>query len=199
MKGRSEHALPAVTWVVATVAVLGMLVSGCGLGAESQPHRIDPHSVPYGLLGPAGEGELASPRGVNVTLYFAGSSRLVPVARRIPSPPTLGEALAQLASGPTAAQSARGLQSPISAAVPFRLVGVHKGVATVDAPSSFANLGGKEQIVAAAQLVFTATAFPGVKAVVLLVNGSPVQVPTPGGLLSTGPLVRSSYASLAPF
>ena len=69
---------------------------------------------------------------------------------------------------------------------------------TIDVGASFADLGGQSQIVAAAQVVFTATALPGVTAVSLTVGGQQTQVPTADGSLSHGPLTRADYAGIGP-
>jgi spore germination protein GerM len=72
------------------------------------------------------------------------------------------------------------------------------GSALVELPSDFTDLGGQDQIFAAAQLVYTATAFPGVDQVSILVNGQLAEVPTANGSLSPGPLRRTDYTALAP-
>ena len=88
--------------------------------------------------------------------------------------------------------------NPLSTAQPIILRSFTNDTAVVDLPSHFTDLGGQDQIVAAAQLVYTVTAFPGVDQVSVLVNGESASVPTANGSLSAGPLVRADYVALAP-
>ena len=90
------------------------------------------------------------------------------------------------------------MQSPLSTVGPIFFRSLLNGTATVDLPSDFTNLGGQDQILAVAQLVYTATAFPGVDHATLHVNGQLTRVPTANGSLSSGPLGRADYSTLAP-
>ena len=71
-----------------------------------------------------------------------------------------------------------------------------RGASSVDLPVSFESLGGQDQQVAAAQIVFTVTTFTGVRGVRFLVGGQPAQVPTGDGSLTRGPSTRQDYAAL---
>jgi spore germination protein GerM len=182
------------------VLVAALLLAGCAIGGERSAHVIDRRLVPRGLLAPTSVSPTKS-SGVpteNVTLYLELSQNLVAVDQAVPSPVTLRTVLDVLARGPTATELANGLQSPVSSARPITLESVVNGTAAVNLPSDFTDLGGQDQIVAAAQLVFTATAFPGIHRIALLVGGQPTAVPTANGFLSRGSLSRSDYASLAP-
>jgi len=181
------------------MAVALLLLAGCGVGAETSPQKLPPDAVPFGLLAPATTTTSTMPTAESgVVVYLDRTQRLVPVSRAVPAPATLQDTLAELDAGPTPSESAQGLTSPISAVAPLRVVTVRAGLASVDVPAGFETLGGQDQIVAAAQLVFTLTGRPGVTGVVLLVDGQPTQVPTAGGSLSQGPLTRASYSSLSP-
>lgn len=182
------------------LAVSGLLLCGCALGAEGSAHPIDSGLIPHGLLAPSSSSPVATvavPTD-NVTLYLESAQGLVAVDRAISSPATLRTILSVLARGPTHAESTAGLQSPLSAAAPIALRSLVNGSALVELPSDFTDLGGQDQIFAAAQLVYTATAFPGVDQVSILVNGQLAEVPTANGSLSPGPLRRTDYAALAP-
>jgi spore germination protein GerM len=74
---------------------------------------------------------------------------------------------------------------------------VHKGVVSVNLPLSFENLGGQDQTVAAAQIVFTVTTFSGVQGVRFLVAGQAARVPNGNGGLTPGPSTRKDYSALA--
>jgi spore germination protein GerM len=83
-----------------------------------------------------------------------------------------------------------GAQTSVSAGV------VGFGVGTVDLGGSFGQVGGQEQILAVAQLVFTATSVPGIVKVQFTLGGRPVEVPAGDGTLTQGPLGRSDFPSL---
>ena len=184
---------------LAALVVVATLLSGCGIGvsAESSSHAIDPRSVPFGLLEPATP-VTAPPTGrQDITIYLVGQNRLVTVDRTVPSA-TLRSTLAELAQGATNAEASEGLDSPISGAAPFSVRAVAGGTATVELARSFTNLGGEDQIFAAAQLVFTVTLLPRITGVLVRIGGQATELPAADGSLKKGPLTRADYASLAP-
>jgi hypothetical protein len=190
------------TWraVVPGLLVLGLLAEACGIGAQGSPQMLPKSHVPYGLLAPTStvpQSTVPVP-AISVVVYFAEGQHLVATSRQVHVPATVVSALELLSKGPTSAETATGIQSPISTSTPLLLKSVDGGVASIALPSSFANLGGQDQILAAAQLVYTLTALPGVTSVVILVGGKPAQVPAADGTLAQGPLTRAEYSSLAP-
>lgn len=186
---------------IVLLALAGGALSACGLGAQSSPQALDPQAVPYGLLHRTVPPTTSpSPWLVNapVVIYLEGSSgHLVAVHREVPWPATLASALDQLASGPSASESSRGLASPASAVGPLGSGRLEHGVVTVDLPVSFESLGGEDQTMAAAQIVYTVTTFSGVRGVRFLVGGQAAQVPKADGGLTTKPSTRRDYVSLA--
>lgn len=176
------------------LALSGVAAAACGVGTQQTAQVIDRHDVPFGLLSPATPTTTTTPLpGATVTVFFEGPNGLVPVTRRIAGSATLQSALDQLASGPSAADSGTALQSPVSAVTPLVAKRVTSSVAWVSVPATFATLGGQDQIVAASQIVYTATAVPGITGVVLIVNGQQSQVPVGDGNLKNGPLTRADY------
>ena len=180
------------------LVALGLLFAGCGIGAEQSAQVIDPHTVPAGLMAPASTTTVVPAPSANVAIYLDGQQRLVVANRAVSAPATARSALSALAQGVTSAESAQGLVSPISTATPISLTTIDDTTAVVDLPSSFANLGGQDQIIAAAQIVFTLTLFPGIGQVSIRVGGKPAQGPTETGRLGPGPLTRADYSTLAP-
>ncbi len=188
--------------VAATIVAVAGACAGlasCGVGAQSAPQPLDPKAVPYGLLGPTSSPSTSDPglSTARVTVYMeADDGRLVPVHRDVKWPATIAAILGQLAAGPTARESGRGLVSPASSVGPFVVGPLRNGVVSVDLPVSFESLGGQDQQVAAAQIVFTVTTFTGVRGVRFLVARQPAQVPTGDGSLTRGPSTRQDYAAL---
>lgn len=111
-----------------------------------------------------------------VQLYFPSASgrMLVPVTRTVFSPADLPTAILELAKGP---KSDSGLECPLPGDCGVRSVSVKNGVATIDFTKEFARIaqssdGGHQAMQA---IVFTASQFPGVKQVSVLVEGKAYQ------------------------
>jgi spore germination protein GerM len=182
----------------AAVVAVGAGLAGCGVGAQSAPQPLSTKGIPYGALGSTSSPSTSVPAlpSARVTIYMeGGNGRLVPVHRDVRWPATISAILGQLAAGPTGGESSRGLVSPASSVGPFGVGRVRDGVVLVDLPVSFESLGGQDQQVAAAQIVFTVTTFTGVKGVKFLVGGQVAQVPTGDGSLTRGPSTRRDYSA----
>jgi hypothetical protein len=93
-------------------------------------------------------------------VYFLQDGKVQPVARTVDATPAVaGAALAELASGPAAVeQRTLGLASAVPSSTKFDDLAIENGVATLTATGS---LGAR----ALAQVVYTLTQFPTVKAV----------------------------------
>ena len=109
-----------------------------------------------------------------VQLYFPSASgrMLVPVTRTVFSPADLPTAILELAKGP---KTDSGLECPIPGKCGVKSVSIKNGVATIDFTKEFAAIaqatdGGHQAVQA---VLFTASQFPGVKKVSILVDGQP--------------------------
>lgn len=109
-----------------------------------------------------------------VKLYFPSASgrMLVPVTRTVFSPADVSTAILELAKGP---KSDSGLERPLPEQCGVKSVEVKDGVATINFTREFASVssgsdGGQQALRA---VVFTASQFPGVKKVEVLVDGQP--------------------------
>lgn len=109
-----------------------------------------------------------------VQLYFPSASgrMLVPVTRTVFSPADLPTAILELAKGP---KTDSGLECPIPGKCGVKSVSIKNGVATIDFTKEFAAIaqesdGGHQAVQA---VLFTASQFPGVKKVSILVEGEP--------------------------
>jgi Sporulation and spore germination len=185
--------------VVAALSAVSVGLASCGVGTQSAPQPLDPKAVPYGLLGPtsAPRTSVAGLPTARVTVYLESpSGRLVAVHRDVPWPATIAAILSQLAAGPTDRESGRGFVSPASSVGRFQVGPVHNGVVSVDLPVSFESLGGQDQQVAAAQIVYTVTTFTGIRGVTFLVGGQAAQVLSGDGSLTHGPSTRKDYPAL---
>jgi hypothetical protein len=181
--------------------LLAALAAACGVPTDSSPHALPRDGVPFDLLAPASTAVATSSTLVAVTtevpVYLVGPDRLVVVRRLVESPPSLFRALEALLAGPMPDEAAAGLRTAVTNQARLLSVRVQSGVATIDLSGEFAAIGGQEQILAVAQLVFTATASKGVLGVRLSIDGRPVEAPRGDGTLSQE-LVPADYGALAP-
>ncbi len=181
-----------------SIIVLG---AGCGVATDDSPHALPRDDVPFELLAPSTT-TVSSTTPVAVTtevpVYLVGAGRLVVVRRLVESPPSLFRSIESLLAGPTAEEAGAGLRSAVTNQTRLLSVRVQSGVATIDLSGEFAGIGGQEQILALAQLVYTATAARGVLGVRLSLDSKPVEVPRGDGTLSQEPLGPADYAGLAP-
>jgi hypothetical protein len=187
--------------VAVTAIVLAALGAGCGVATDDGPRALPPGDVPFELLTPSTT-TVSSTTPVAVTtevpVYLVGGSRLVVVRRLVESPPSLFRSIESLLAGPTAEEAGAGLRSAVTNQTRLLSVRVQSGVATIDLSGDFAGIGGQEQILALAQLVYTATAAQGVLGVRLSLDSKAVEVPRGDGTLTQEPLGPADYAGLAP-
>ncbi|MEY2565711.1 MAG: hypothetical protein QOE35_240 [Actinomycetota bacterium] len=187
--------------VVAAALTAAVVFVGCGVPTDDGPRALPTRDVPFDLLAPAAT-SVTSTTAIAVTtevpVYLVGPERLVVVRRLVESPSSLFRALESLLAGPMADEAAAGVRTAISSQTRLLSVRVQSGVATIDLSGDFAAIGGRDQILAVAQLVYTATAAPGVLGVRLSLDGKSVEVPRGDGTLTQEPLNPGDYTALAP-
>ena len=179
------------------------LLAGCGVPIDTGPKALARSGVPFGLLRPSSPTTTTTvaatpPVTVSVAIYLlAANGKLSAVAREVPVPAPLITILGALVDGPTNAEATAGLQSAVPPQTQVLAASAAGGVATVDLGGTFAQLVGPSEIEAVAQIVFTATALPGVTGVTFELNGQQVAVPTATG--AEVPIAnRAQFAPFAP-
>jgi spore germination protein GerM len=170
---------------------LALVLAACGIGPETQPTPID---VPRDT-GTEARVQEGGPR--EVTVYFVRGGRLVRVERDVPDA-SMENRLGLLLLGPTKEEARDGLMSavPPQSLRPV-FVDAASGVVYVEATPAFTQVSGSNQLLAVAQVVWTATEHPGTSRVSIVVDGQALEVPTDSGL-SRVPVRRDQYASVAP-
>lgn len=177
----------------------GLLVAGCGIRAEDEPRvkRLDvvDRDLPIERSGGAPVVEIDS------NVFLVGTAgRLRPTTRRIgvssDTATQLASLLGLLVDGPTAAEAAEDLRSAVPSTTEVLDVAVEDGTAVVDLSTAFASIGGSEELLAVGQLVLTVTTFPGVRRMVLRLDGRSTSLPLPDGSLTEEPVALNDYAEL---
>lgn len=172
--------------------------TGCGVPMSGSPERIAPSSVPYGLLAPSSTAAPLADTGRAVPIFLVTGDRLVAVVRHVTGSNVPARTLSTLLLGPTPPEIARGYRSAIPSQTRLISLDVNGRVATVDLTSAFGSLGGSDQVLAVAQIVFTLTASPRIRAVQFAIGDRTVEVPDGRGSLDTAPRTREDYRPQAP-
>ncbi|MEK7409882.1 MAG: GerMN domain-containing protein, partial [Actinomycetota bacterium] len=178
-----------------------VLLAGCSVPSSSGFEEIPSAEIPFDLNAPpttasattttttttldpnvsSGQPEVISEI---VDLYFVSSNNVVKTQLNITSPATATQTLESLIKGPPNDGTSVGLRSALPDSF-TATVDVVRGVATVNAASSFLNnLSPGDQKLAIAQLVLTLTSRPGIGQVFFSVDGSPIAVPRGRGDLA---------------
>lgn len=182
------------------VVALALASVACGVPQDDAPRELSRDGVPFGLLSPATTQTTAviSQPAVSGVVYLVRQDRLVAVQRQVRSPVSSGRLLTALLEGPTESEAAAGFRSAISSEARVRDVTASAGVVTIELSEEFVEVAGQDQILALAQIVFTATETDTAGAVRFRLAGEPVEVPRGDGTLTSAALTRADYAALAP-
>lgn len=197
--------MKAKTLAVAFLGVAGLGLAGCAIPDDGEPRALDPSAVPFSLLATSTttttQPQPPDVAQVPVSVYLVDNdaAQLVEVTRTVPPPGSVRGALSELLGGPTNEELSSGLTSAIARST--ALLGVQgpvDGVVTVDLSDDVRNIGGQGQRLALAQVVYTATAAPGVQGVLFAFEGEPSQVPDGQGQSTAEPLDRADFATFDP-
>jgi hypothetical protein len=183
---------------IAVIVVVLLVAAGCGVPSQDSATETDPNQVPFGLLDRNRGVEVGSLGGRNVVVFLTGDGRLVRTTRRIRPPLRLDGVLEVLKEGPTRAELAAGTRSAVLDDDTFESVAVAGGTAVVDLSRPFTGRSNADQILALAQIVFTLTARPGIGQVQFTLADQSIEIPVANGTLTTNPVSRDDYQSLAP-
>lgn len=189
--------------VAATASAL--ILTACGLPGDGTVRRVDDADVPYRLLEP-GIGASAAPGsdeqpGRAPAVYWLDDDLLVPeatggsCAQR--AQVLVQELLAALSAGPSDDARARGRSSAIPSDTPLTVDGVSGGTVSVDIQGG-TSISAERLPAALGQVVLTLTSAPGVRSVLFRSDGQDLQVPLPGGVLTSRPVTADDYAELLP-
>jgi spore germination protein GerM len=182
--------------------LLGLLLAGaCSVPVDSGPKTLRAAGIPADLREETSSTTttiLSTNESEEVTVYFILNDRLAPVKRRVTPPVTLEKVLQKLFAGPTTAEQVTGLRTNISFDTNVLGAPVEARIATINVSKNFASGAVPEQIIAYAQVVFTAVDVPGVTGVLFAQNGHRQEAPQGDGSSQSAPLGRASYPQVTP-
>ncbi|WP_344646843.1 GerMN domain-containing protein [Cryptosporangium japonicum] len=131
-------------------------------------------------------------------VYFARNDRLVAVERGLSGNAPVANAVAAVVSGPTDRETQAGLRTALPADLSPEVT-TSDDTTVISLRPGALDVPAGEQVVAVAQLVWTATAPPGAAPrVELRVGEKTLPVPVDGGRLENRPVTRADYRSVAP-
>lgn len=199
MKGRGG----AGTTVLLAVA---LAVAACGIPRDANPQGLAEGDVPFGLLDPsttaaetAPSVDLEDPGTVAVYLVDSRDELLVQVARTVSPPANVRDAIEALLADPSEAELASGYGTRIPPET--QLLGIELvatlDLVTIDLSDNFIALGASE-LLAFAQVVFTASQVAGVEEVLFQVEGEAIEAIGGDGELTAEPLTEADYNTVEP-
>jgi len=188
---------------LATLALLCLSASACGVPGDSGPRALDPADIPADLLAPSTSSTSPSQAepdaGVAVEIWMVDNDGLlVPVRRRVTEVSTRA-VIDELLTGATQAEADRGLHSEIPTDTSLNGIDIFQDqdVITVDLSSEITNAVGDGELLAQAQLVYTVTPTNrNVDGVLFLVDGEPREGTDDAGVFTAEPLGRSDFSEL---
>ena len=174
-----------------TALLLVFLLAGCGVPLDEEPRSLERQGRVDASNNPVPDGVGTSV----VRLYLIRDGRLVRVPRRVPSPRTPQEQLAELLAGPTADESEDGLTSALTtmAVVDLQVISRRAVITLADRADQGVR---SDEVLAFGQIVCTLTTQPDVGTVSFVADGQPLGVPRADGSLSPGPLTIADYNGL---
>jgi hypothetical protein len=171
-----------------------LLLAGCGVPAQDEPH---PVSLPRRPLNSTSSAPASGMVGdVAQVMYLVRDNRLVPTVRRFAEVPGPQEQLDQLVAGPTPAEQAVGLSTALSAAA-LRVGRLSAGgTVAVEVAEAEEGTARTDEMLAYGQIVCTLTSRADVAAVTFVRDGQQLRVPRGDLTLSSDPLRESDYRAL---
>lgn len=210
----TRHSPPRFARCVPFVILAGVLVAGmaatlAACGSSSEPAATAtaaPTETPS--LTPADapkEDPTSAPSGTptnttKLSIYFLRGAMLGVAERRVPRTKAVAAAaMRELCRGPTATERSAGLDTAIPAGTEPGSISISDGIALVDLSSHYADGGGSQSMMArVAQVVYTLTRFPSIKAVSFSLDGSPISTLGEEGLAVAPPQRRADWVDFEP-
>ncbi len=187
---------------VALGVLLAMACTACGVAGDGPAEVADPEDVPFGLLDEerAPVGGPAPGRGsfVDLYLYDSDAERLASVRDQLESTSLEAVLVALLKATAEGDPETQDLRSAIAETDVIIEAETDGGVAVLDLSDEFTDIGGSDQLIAIAQLVYTSTGRPGVGQVTFTLEGEPIEIPRGDGSITRGSVTRDDYRDLAP-
>jgi spore germination protein GerM len=183
------------------MTAIALLACSCGIPMSSQPNVVSGRNVPFHLLSPTVPTSTTTSQPtvayVPESIYLLnGAGNAVVVRRDVPVPATLSAVLSALLDGPSSPEASSGIITVLPQDGKILSTSIQATVATVNLNTAFSQVSGASEVKAVGQLVLTATAQPGVSAVIFEILGVPISVPIASGAVTALPVTAAQYKAL---
>lgn len=158
--------------VAALTLGVGLTGAGCGISEDRSPRALNVSTTTTQPLSTPTVGR------TEAIVYYLLDDRLVPVRRALPDG-DLSTVFDAVMEPPAGTDGISDLTTAIPAGTRARKLTRNGTTLEVDLTGDLENLAGTARQQAAAQMVMTATEFPGVRTVRFSINGTPIQVTSP--------------------
>jgi hypothetical protein len=190
----------------AVIAIIALLLAGCGVRLDSAPQSIPAGAIPSAAASATGAPSPSANPARAVRVWFAREDGLVPVLtdlRREPAVPP-ADIVAALAAGPSPEQAEDGLRTlVVDPLTDTPLASVAEEAPVTDAGSVVVTLSPDagalppgDQVLLLGQIVLSLTGAGYSSVTFVDGTGAPAAVPLPGGRLLDRPAVARDYAGL---
>ncbi len=205
--GSTAATIVATSLLVATAFLVACAPSGTTTPGAAQspaatpaPATVAPSPSPSPTPAASDSDDAPRTRRVTFRVYLGRGEHVQPVYRTAAyTKGVLGAAIRSLLAGPTAAEKAGGIGTVIPEGTALRGISVKGGVATIDLTSRYQSGGGTlSMTIRLAQVVYTATQFPGVSGVLFKLDGKRIKALGGEGIIVDTPQRRSDFESSAP-
>jgi spore germination protein GerM len=183
--------------------VAALLPVACGVPDDTRPRSLDSADVPEELLASSTSStEVRDDGGArqSVVIYLVDREGLLAPVTRLVARADTKTLLEELLRGATDADADRGLRSEIPPNT--RLLGIDvlqdDDVITIDLSSQFTSAVGDGELLAQAQVVYTATQGDPAEGVFFLVEGEQREGTNDEGVITSEPLTPDDLADVAP-
>ena len=180
--------------VMAALALMAALATGCAIPTQSAPSTMAPSKVPFDLLNPHPPSTTTTTQPkpssyVAVQVFFLDASdALTAVQRFVAAPAPLTAVLSALLEGPSSSDPP-GTATAIPSNVRVLSVTTQTGIVTVNMNAAFGAITGNSIEEAVGQIVATVVTEEGATTGVLFeINGQRTSVPIANGSQVSGPV-----------
>jgi spore germination protein GerM len=171
-----------------------VLVTGCGVAAQDEPHTVTLPRRPLDTTSSAPATEPAG--GVAQVLCLVRDNLLVQTVRRVDATLDPQRQLDQLVAGPTPAEQTHGLATALATTALTVRLPAGATIADVEVGEAGEGAARSDEVLAFGQIVCTVTSRADIAAVTFSRDGQPLQVPRGDLILSGDPLRAADYRSL---
>ncbi len=189
------------------LAVVLLLVAGCGITADGDPRTIEAADLPADLLDPNPPSATTLPGSsatASVTVYFVlregDTTRLAPVRREVAAASRAADRINAILVPTSPEEQQLGLITSLptdTVLLDTTFVPATQEL-IVNLSGALFDVQGKELANAFAQLVWTVTELPDVRQVRFRVDGRAYRAPNAAGIEQDGAVTRGDYNALAP-